>query len=50
MGNAVNPWLHIFAATLWVGPQVFLFAVAVPATPSRGKGPQPSTRAGASAR
>ncbi len=31
MGEAVNPWLHIFAATVWVGPQVFLFAVAVPA-------------------
>ena len=31
MGEAINPWLHIFAATVWVGPQVFLFAVAVPA-------------------
>lgn len=31
MGEAINPWLHVFAATVWVGPQVFLFAVAVPA-------------------
>ena len=31
MSEAINPWLHIFAATVWVGPQVFLFAVAVPA-------------------
>jgi uncharacterized membrane protein len=31
MGDAVNPWLHILAATVWVGPQVFLFAAAVPA-------------------
>ena len=31
MGDAVNPWLHIFAATVWVGPQVFLAAVAIPA-------------------
>lgn len=31
MGEAVNPWLHIVAATVWVGPQVFLFLAAVPA-------------------
>jgi uncharacterized membrane protein len=31
MGDAVNPWIHIFAATVWVGPQVFLAAVAIPA-------------------
>jgi uncharacterized membrane protein len=31
MGEAVNPWLHILAATIWVGPQVFLFVAAVPA-------------------
>jgi uncharacterized membrane protein len=31
MGEAVNPWLHIFAATVWVGPQVFLFVAAIPA-------------------
>lgn len=31
MAEAVNPWLHILAATIWVGPQVFLFVAAVPA-------------------
>ncbi len=31
MGEAVNPWLHILAATVWVGPQFFLFIAAVPA-------------------
>ena len=31
MGDAVNPWLHIIAATIWIGPQFFLAAVAVPA-------------------
>ena len=31
MGEAVNPWLHILAATIWVGPQVFLFVAAIPA-------------------
>ncbi len=31
MGDAVNPWLHILAATVWIGPQFFLFIAAVPA-------------------
>lgn len=31
MGDALNLWLHIFAATLWVGPQVFLFVAVIPA-------------------
>jgi uncharacterized membrane protein len=31
MGEAINPWIHIVAATIWVGPQVFLFVAAVPA-------------------
>ncbi len=31
MGEAVNPWIHILAATIWVGPQVFFFVAAVPA-------------------
>jgi len=31
VGEAINPWLHIIAATIWVGPQVFLFVAAVPA-------------------
>ena len=31
MGEAVNPWIHILAATVWVGPQVFMMVAAVPA-------------------
>ena len=31
MPEAINPWLHILAATVWVGPQIFLFVAAVPA-------------------
>ncbi len=31
MVEAITPWLHILAATIWVGPQVFLFVAAVPA-------------------
>ena len=34
MGEAINPWLHILAATVWVGPQIFLFVAAVPAVRS----------------
>lgn len=34
MGEAVNPWLHILAATVWVGPQIFLFVAAIPAVRS----------------
>jgi uncharacterized membrane protein len=31
MVDAISTWLHVLAITLWIGPQVFLFAVAVPA-------------------
>ncbi len=31
MVDAISTWLHVFAITLWIGPQVFLFAAAVPA-------------------
>jgi uncharacterized membrane protein len=31
MAEAINPWVHIIAATIWVGPQFFLFLAAVPA-------------------
>jgi uncharacterized membrane protein len=31
MSEAINPWIHILAATIWVGPQVFLFIAAIPA-------------------
>jgi uncharacterized membrane protein len=31
MGEAFNPWLHVLAATVLVGPQIFLFVAAVPA-------------------
>jgi putative copper resistance protein D len=29
--DAISIWLHVLAVTLWVGPQVFLFAAAIPA-------------------
>lgn len=31
MGEVINPWIHIVAATIWVGPQVFMMVAAVPA-------------------
>jgi uncharacterized membrane protein len=31
MADAINPWLHILAATILVGPQFFLFIAAIPA-------------------
>ena len=31
MADATITWLHVLAITLWIGPQVFLFAAAVPA-------------------
>ena len=34
MADAFNPWLHILAATIWVGPQFMLFVAAVPAVRS----------------
>lgn len=29
--DAITPWLHILAVTVWVGPQFMMFMVAVPA-------------------
>jgi uncharacterized membrane protein len=31
MSDAITPWLHILAVTVWVGPQFFLFIAALPA-------------------
>lgn len=31
MSEGINAWVHIVAATIWVGPQVFLAIAAVPA-------------------
>ncbi|HEU4760571.1 MAG TPA: DUF4149 domain-containing protein [Dehalococcoidia bacterium] len=31
MSDAITPWLHILAVTVWVGPQFFMFLVALPA-------------------
>ncbi len=31
MSEAITPWLHILAVSVWIGPQFFLFIAAVPA-------------------
>jgi len=31
MGDAINTWIHVLAAAVFIGPQIFLFVAAVPA-------------------
>lgn len=31
MGDAINTWIHVLAAAIFIGPQIFLFVAAVPA-------------------
>ncbi len=31
MSEAITPWIHIVAVTVWLGPQFFMFLVTVPA-------------------
>lgn len=31
MSEAITPWLHLLAITVWIGPQFFLFIAAIPA-------------------
>jgi uncharacterized membrane protein len=31
MSEAITPWIHILAVSVWVGPQFFLFIAALPA-------------------
>ncbi len=31
MSDAITPWIHIVAVTVWIGPQLFMFLVTVPA-------------------
>lgn len=31
MGHAFTVWLHLLAVTVWIGPQIFMFAAALPA-------------------
>ena len=31
MSDAITPWIHIVAVTIWLGPQFFMFIVTVPA-------------------
>ena len=31
MTDAITPWVHVVAVTVWLGPQFFLFLAAIPA-------------------
>jgi len=31
MGHAFTVWLHLLAVSVWIGPQIFMFAAAIPA-------------------
>lgn len=31
MSEAITPWIHIVAVAVWLGPQAFMFLVAMPA-------------------
>ncbi|MDP2675019.1 MAG: CopD family protein [Dehalococcoidia bacterium] len=31
MSEAITPWIHIVAVTVWLGPQFFMFLVTMPA-------------------
>ena len=31
MSEAITPWLHIVAVAVWLGPQIFMFLVTMPA-------------------
>ncbi len=31
MSEAITPWIHIVAVTIWLGPQFFMFLVTAPA-------------------
>lgn len=31
MTDAISVWIHVLAVTVWIGPQFFLFAAAIPA-------------------
>ncbi len=31
MTEAITPWIHIVAVTVWLGPQFFMFVAAIPA-------------------
>jgi uncharacterized membrane protein len=39
VGDAFTIWLHLFAVSVWIGPQVFLFAAAIPAVREIEEGP-----------